>query len=86
MNTGGVAGCSRFFQLPLFKRNIGLYRKSCYKLLQSKIPSQLCKSKRPMLGIDRQKLPKPRPLVQGEGRNKERALPMKHCGQTCRPP
>ncbi|MGB4138871.1 MAG: hypothetical protein WBL60_03570, partial [Saccharofermentanales bacterium] len=55
MNTVGVAGCSRFFQLPLFKRNIGLYRKSCYKLLQSKIPPQLCKSKRPMFNIDRQK-------------------------------
>ena len=73
MNTVGVAGCSRFFQLPLFKRNIGLYRKSCYKLLQSKIPPQLCKSKRPMFNIDRQKeLLKTRPLVQGEG---ERSRP-----------
>ncbi len=72
MNTGGVAGCSRFFQLPLFKRNIGLYIKSCYKLLQSKIPSQLCKSKRPMFNIDRHQLLKTRPLVQGEG---ERSCP-----------
>jgi hypothetical protein len=73
MNTVGVAGCSRFFQLPLFKRNIELYRKSCYKLLQSKIPPQLCKSKRPMFNIDRQKeLLKTRTLVQGEG---ERSRP-----------
>ena len=73
MNTGGVAGCSRFIQLHLFKRNIGLYIKSCYKLLQSKIPSQLCKSKRPMFNIDRQKeLLKTRTLVQGEG---ERSRP-----------
>ena len=76
MNTVGVAGCSRFFQFSLFKRNIRLYRKSCYKLLQSKIPPQLCKSKRPMFNIDRQKeLLKTRPLVQGEGRNKERSCP-----------
>jgi hypothetical protein len=73
MNTVGVAGCSRFFQFSLFKRNIGLYIKSCYKLLQSKIPQKLCKSKRPMFNIDRQKeLLKTRPLVQGEG---ERSRP-----------
>jgi hypothetical protein len=30
-----VAGCSRFFRLPPFKRNMRLYIKSCYKLLHT---------------------------------------------------
>lgn len=84
MNTVGVAGCSRFFQLPLFKRNIGLYRKSCYKLLQSRFLPELCKSKRPKYSLVRQGLLKTCLSVQGESR--ETHSGNNHCGQTCRPP
>jgi hypothetical protein len=84
MNTWSVAGCSRFFQLPLFRRNREVYRKSCYKLLQSRFLPELCKSKRSKFSLVRQGLLKTCLSVQGESR--ETHSSNKRCGQTCRPP
>ena len=84
MNTWFVAGCSRFFQLPLFRRNREVYRKSYYKLLQSRFIPELCKSGRPKYSLVRQGLLKSSLSVQGESR--ETHSGNKRCGQTCRPP